>query len=285
LRLRSSVADEQSVFSRPAQVRPREDASRRRQIFSPHDKVFSASLGGLIVLAWISLVAWGLSPYGRFLSHEELGEVGANDGHVVVLFVAAWTLMTVAMMLPTSWPLLTLFNTITRQRDDRGRLLTLVIAGYLGVWMLFGLVVHAGDRVLHEVVENSAWMSSHAWLVGAATFLLTGAYQFTPLKYRCLEKCRSPFSFIAGTWHGVDARKEALLLGFRHGIFCVGCCWSLMLLMFVVGVGNLAWMLALGAIMSIEKNARWGRQLSAPLGAWLIASGVGVVFLSASPFQ
>jgi predicted metal-binding membrane protein len=248
------------------------------------DKVFSASLGGVIALAWISLIAWGLSPYGRFLGHDELGDVRLDDGYVVILFVGGWTLMTVAMMLPTSWPLLTLFNTITRQRDDHLRLIALVVAGYLGVWTLFGFLVHSGDRVLHHLVENSAWLTSHAWLIGAATFLIAGAYQFTPLKYRCLDKCRSPFAFIAGTWRGVDARKEAFWLGLRHGIFCIGCCWSLMLLMFAVGVGNLAWMLVLGAIMSIEKNARWGRRLSAPLGAWLLASGVGIVLLGASPF-
>jgi predicted metal-binding membrane protein len=279
------VADEQTVFSRPAQVRPRGGASRRRQTFTAHGKVFSVSLGGLIALAWISLFAWGLSPYGRFLSHEELGHVGLDDGYIVILFVAGWTLMTVAMMLPTSWPLLTLFNTITQQRHDRGRLIALVIAGYLGVWTLFGLLVHTGDRMLHEMVESSAWLSSRAWLIGAAIFFLAGAYQFTALKYRCLDKCRSPFAFIAETWHGVDARKEALRLGLRHGMFCLGCCWSLMLLMFAVGVGNLAWMLVLGAIMSIEKNARWGRRLSAPLGIWLIATGGGVVLLAASPFQ
>jgi predicted metal-binding membrane protein len=284
LRLRSSVANEQSVFSRPAQVRPREDASWRRQTLSAHDKVFSVSLGGLIALAWISLFAWGLSPYGRFLSHEEVGDVGLDGGYVVSLFVAGWALMTVAMMLPTSWPLLTLFNTITRQRDDHAKLVALVIAGYLGVWTLFGFLVHTGDRMLHEMVESSTWLSSRAWLIGAATFLLAGAFQFSPLKYRCLDKCRSPFAFIAETWHGADARKEALRLGIRHGIFCLGCCWALMLLMFAVGVGNLTWMLVLGVVMSIEKNARWGRRLSAPLGVWLIASGVGVVLLSASPF-
>ncbi len=279
------MADEQSVFSRPAHVRPREGASRRRQTLSAHDKVFSVSLGGLIALAWMSLFAWGLSPYGRFLSHEELGHVGLDDGYIVILFVAGWTLMTAAMMLPTSWPLLTLFNTITRQRDDRGSLIALVIAGYLGVWTLFGILVHTGDRMLHEMVESSAWLSSRAWLIGAAIFFLAGAYQFTALKYRCLDKCRSPFAFIAETWHGANARKEALQLGLRHGMFCLGCCWSLMLLMFAVGVGNLTWMLVLGAIMSIEKNARWGRRLSAPLGTLLIATGGGVVLLAASPFQ
>lgn len=279
------MAQEQSVFSRPAQVRPREEAASRKQALFARDKVFAMSLGGLVALAWFSLFAWGLSPYGRFLSHDELGHVGLDDGYVVILFVAGWTVMTVAMMLPTSWPLLTLFNTITRQRGDRGSLIAFVIAGYLGVWTLFGFLVHTGDRMLHEVVESSAWLSSRPWLIGASTFLLAGAYQFTPLKYRCLEKCRSPFAFIAGRWHGIDARMEALRLGLSHGMFCLGCCWSLMLLMFAVGVGNLAWMLILGAIMSIEKNARWGRRLSAPLGVWLIASGIGSVFLGASLFQ
>jgi predicted metal-binding membrane protein len=248
------------------------------------DKFFSVALGGLIALAWISLIAWGLSPYGRFLGHDELGDVRLDDGYVVILFVGGWTLMTVAMMLPTSWPLLTLFNTMTRRRDDHLRLIALVIAGYLGVWTLFGFLVHTGDRGLHHLVENSTWLTSRAWLIGAATFLIAGAYQFTPLKYRCLDKCRSPFAFIAGTWRGAHARKEAFRLGLRHGIFCIGCCWSLMLLMFAVGVGNLAWMLLLGAIMSIEKNAKWGRRLSAPLGAWLIAGGVGIVLLGPSPF-
>jgi predicted metal-binding membrane protein len=277
------VGVDQSVISRPAQGRPREDGPQTRS-FSAQAKVFSASFGGLILLAWIALFAWGLSPYARFLSHEELSDVAVGDGYVVGLFVAGWILMTVAMMLPTSWPLLTLFHAVTLRRDDRRSLIALLIAGYLGVWTLFGFIVHSGDRVLHEFVEKSVWLSSHEWLIGAATFLLAGAYQFAPLKYRCLDKCRSPFAFIAGSWHGTNPRKEALRLGLSHGIFCLGCCWSLMLLMFAVGVGNVAWMLLLGAIMAIEKNASWGRRLSAPLGIWLITSGVAIVVMGASPF-
>jgi predicted metal-binding membrane protein len=243
------------------------------------------SLGALIVLAWLSLVVWGLSPYGRFLSHEDLGDVSFGDGYWIVLFVVGWTLMTMAMMLPTSWPLLGLFSKITQRREDHAQLVALVIGGYLSVWMLFGVLVHIGDRFLHEAVEANVWLNSRAWVIGSATLLVAGAYQFTPLKYYCLEKCRSPFAFVTEHWHGRDARREALRLGLSHGIFCLGCCWSLMLLMFAVGVGNLAWMFLLGTLMSIEKNATWGRRLSAPLGVWLLASSLSVALVGTSLFQ
>src|SRR2546422_5962401 len=90
----------------------------------------------------------------------------------------------------------------------------------------------------------------------------------------CLDKCRSPMSFISGHWHGGNARAEAFGLGVSHGLFCVGCCWSLMLLMFAVGMGSLGWMLVLGATMAVEKNLSWGRRLSAPLGAVLLGGGL-----------
>ena len=93
------------------------------------------------------------------------------------------------------------------------------------------------------------------------------------LKYHCLDKCRSPFSFIAGHWSGGDEAVQAVRLGADHGLFCVGCCCSLMLLMFGVGAGNIGWMLVLGSVMALEKNMPWGRRLSKPLGVTLIVCG------------
>ena len=106
---------------------------------------------------------------------------------------------------------------------------------------------------------------------------LAGLYQFTALKHKCLEKCRSPLSFIMENWRGGRQEQEAFHLGVRHGVFCIGCCWSLMLLMFVVGVGSLAWMLALAALMAVEKNVPWGRRLSTPLGVLLVGLGIALV--------
>lgn len=249
-------------------------------------RIFTAVLLGLIVLAWVALFAWQQSPYGRFLDHEGLADIeiglDANAIGFATLFVSGWTLMTFAMMLPTSLPLIQMFQRMTRDRKNSLQLVSLLIGGYLAVWVGFGVAAHLGDWVLHQaVVKQLPWLDDRAWIIGAVILVGAGAYQFTPLKYHCLDKCRSPFSFIAEHWHGDRERFQSLALGAHHGLFCVGCCWTLMLLMFVVGVGNVGWMLALGAIMAVERNMPWGRKISSPLGVGLIAAGIGVVVFAA----
>jgi len=243
-------------------------------------RAFLGLMASLVGLAWCALWIWDRSPYGRFLSHQQLGEIDAATFLLPITFyLAGWTLMTVAMMLPTTLPLLEIFRRLTALRRDRSQLLALVIAGYLSVWIGFGIAAHGADWLLHEIVERSAWLESNAWFIGATTLLLAGAFQFSRLKYRCLDKCRAPLSFVTQYWRGRDERRNAFLLGINHGVFCVGCCWALMLLMFGVGVGNVAWMLALGAFMAAEKNLPWGRKLSAPLGAVLLCWG-GLILLN-----
>ena len=243
-------------------------------------RIFLGVMAGLIGLAWISLWMWKQSPYGRFLSHHENESVLGHDSNyalVVVLFAAGWTLMTIAMMLPTTLPLLGSFQRLVAARRDRVQLLALVIGGYLLVWLAFGIVAHAFDLALHRGLDRNAWMLSNTWVFGAGPLLLAGAFQFTRLKYRCLDKCRTPVSFVVQHWHGGEPRAQALRLGIHHGAFCVGCCWALMLLMFAVGTGNLGWMLLLGGVMAIEKNAPWGRKFSAPLGVALLVWGSLIV--------
>ena len=239
-------------------------------------------MGALIALAWLTLWAWGQSPYARFLSHHHLDEV-RGSGSLMLVFIAGWTLMIVAMMLPTSLPLVTSFHTITGRRTDQGQLVTLLLVGYLGIWALFGVIIYAGDWILHRAVEHDTWLQTNAWVLGTATVTLAGLYQFTPLKYHCLEKCRSPLSFIMEYWHGCHDKVQAFRLGLHHGLFCLGCCWSLMLVMFAVGVGNVGWMLALATVMAIEKNMPWGRRLSAPLGVLLLGWGLALLFMSTGP--
>jgi len=233
-------------------------------------------MGGLIVLAWLTLWLWGQSPYGRFLNHDELNRVDLGNSLVALVIVAGWILMLVAMMLPTSLPLLVLFHRLTRQRRDQTLLVCLLLVGYLSMWTAFGMAVHLGDALLHAAVQRSAWLEANAWAIGTGILLLAGLYQFTPLKYACLDKCRSPLSFITEHWRGSHERVHAFWLGLHHGLFCIGCCWSLMLLMFAVGVGNLGWMLLLGVCMALEKNLPWGRRLSAPLGVVLLCWGLAL---------
>jgi predicted metal-binding membrane protein len=186
--------------------------------------------------------------------------------------------MITAMMLPTTLPLIALFHRFAAQRPDRVRLVLLLIAGYLGIWSLFGAFVHLADYGFHLIVQQIAWLESNHKMIGAAIIAFAGIYQFTPLKYKCLDKCRSPMSFIVEHWRGSGQARQALLLGVHHGIFCIGCCWALMLLMFAVGTGSVASMLVLGGIMAVEKNAPWGRRLSMPLGVFLIGLAIVLGF-------
>jgi predicted metal-binding membrane protein len=249
---------------------------------------FRLLMAGLTAAAWLALWLWSASPYGRYLDHGRWTDVGVlaalcrvvPDGDIVVpaLFHSAgWVLMIAAMMLPTTLPILERFRRMTAERPDGRGLLTLVVTGYLVAWLGFGLVAHAADWGVHSAGERLPWLALNGWVVGATILAIAGLFQFSSLKYRCLEKCHTPLGFIIARWHGTHPAREALRLGFDHGLFCVGCCWALMLLMFVVGTGSVGWMLALAAVMAAEKNLPGGKRLRTPLGVGLLAWAAGIV--------
>jgi predicted metal-binding membrane protein len=253
-----------------------------------HRRVFPLVFASLVALAWVSLWAWTRSPYGRYLDHgdwtssEPVASLcRALPGGAVWLpalfYAAAWTLMILAMMLPTTLSLFNAFERVVSGRPDRARLLALVALGYVAVWSAFGLLAHALHGLLLNGVAHVPALAWRGWLIGAATLALAGAFQFSALKTRCLDRCRTPLSFVISHWRGRAPQRQAFALGGRHGLFCVGCCWALMLLMFVVGAGSLGWMLALAAAMAVEKNAAWGRRLTAPLGAVLLGGAALIV--------
>ncbi len=246
-------------------------------------------MGLLVTLAWLTLWLWEQSPYGRYLEHGSWTEVGRPgsgthdhfDGSVVsqtLLYVGGWVLMTAAMMLPTTIPLLDIFRRLTRRRRDTRRLVSLVTAGYLSIWLLFGVVAHLMDWFVSQVVRQSEWLGLNGWVLGSIVLGIAGVFQFTDLKYRCLDQCRAPLSFVLRHWRGGKAQRQALAIGIHHGIYCVGCCWALMLLMFIVGTGSVGWMLLLGAVMAAEKNLPGGRLLGKPLGGALIGGAVIIAF-------
>ena len=249
---------------------------------------FLWTMGGLIALAWLALAIWARSPYGRFLDHGGWSDAGfaaricegIPAGGVVVpalVHVSGWALMLTAMMLPTTFPLLEIFRRVTAGRADQRALISLLIVGYLAAWGLFGLASHLLDSGLHALARQSAWLAVHAWVLGFAVLAIAGLFQFSALKYRCLDQCRTPLSFVIAHWRGKAESRQALLLGLRHGFFCVGCCWAIMLVMFVVGAGSVGWMLVLGAVMAVEKNMPWGRKLTTPLGVALLATAGAIL--------
>ena len=244
--------------------------------------VLAALLGALALAGWITLWWWSASPYAGYLGHAGWSDASAfaalcravPQGAILIpalLHASGWVLMLAAMMLPTTYPLLAMFARIAAARPDGSRLMLLVVSGFLAVWFAFGLVAHAVDAALGAIASRSAWLAIHGGIVGAGVLAAAGLFQFSALKYRCLEECHAPFGFVSSRWHGRSPAREAIRLGVDHGLFCVGCCWALMLLMFVVGMGSVGWMLALAVVMAAEKNLPWGRRLRTPLGAGLLA--------------
>jgi predicted metal-binding membrane protein len=237
-----------------------------------------AILGGLLaalaVVAWVALWVWERSPNGHYLHHA--GEGGPLPLEAA-LFTGGWILMIVAMMLPSSVPLVMTFAALVGRRRQPGMLVALLLAGYLLVWGAFGLTAWLADRGVHAAVDALPWLAEHPQLIIGTTLLAAGLWQFSPLRDRCLEACRSPLGFVLNRWRGTSERREAMMMGIAHGAFCVGCCWSLMLVMFGVGVGSVAAMLTLGGVTAIEKNLPWGRRLTRPLGVALVIAAVYAV--------
>jgi predicted metal-binding membrane protein len=258
-----------------------------------HSGRFLPLMGALTAAAWLALWVWGQSPYSRYLDHGSWAEIGVAgsvcrvmpggpDALTGSLVVGGWVLMLCAMMLPTTLPLLDIFRRLTARRSDRRGLTGFVVIGYLAVWGAFGLAAHLADWGVVIAVRRSEWLVANAWVIGAAILAIAGVYQFTELKYRCLDKCRAPLGFVIAHWRGTGEKSQAFLLGVRHGVFCVGCCWCLMLLMFVIGSANIGWMLELGAVMAAEKNLPAGRRLAAPIGAAMLVAAVWVALAGAT---
>ncbi|HEY6780637.1 MAG TPA: DUF2182 domain-containing protein [Thermoleophilaceae bacterium] len=224
-----------------------------------------------IAVAWAVSIAAEASGVGAHLHHDALLAHGAPPLIGVLGFLIAWQLMIAAMMLPSSLPLVGMFAAATAALPDRRRTLAAFLGSYAVVWLAFGALAFAGDAGLHALVNSSAWLREHDWAIGPSALLLAGAFQFSSLKDACLKACRHPASFLHR--HYRRGTGGAFALGLRHGAFCVGCCWALMLVMFAAGVASLIWMALLTALMVHEKTRPAGARTVPITGAVLLALG------------
>lgn len=192
-----------------------------------------------------------------------------NLAQLLSLFVM-WALMMAAMMLPGAAPAVQVFDRLvaTRRREHRSCAgPSWFVAGYLGVWCLFSLAATVAQATLHATMAMSASMVLTHPLPGAALLAAAGAYQLSALKGRCLSNCRTPLEFLMLHWR--EGRAGALVMGAQHGTWCVGCCWLLMTVLFVVGVMDLAWIGALTLLVIAEKTLAQGRRV-AHVAGWLL---------------
>lgn len=182
-----------------------------------------------------------------------------------------WALMMVAMMLPSALPMVLLHAKLAQRTAT-----TLLFAlAYVTVWTGMSLIAAVAQQglVAVRIVEGDGLVIGNP-LLGGALLVAAGLYQLTPLKRRCLERCRSPLSFLMRGWR--PDIPSAIRLGLRHGLYCLGCCWLLMALLFVGGVMNLAWVALLAAIVLAEKIASQGRLVAAGVGSAALIAGLGL---------
>jgi predicted metal-binding membrane protein len=217
-----------------------------------------APVAGAIAVAWALAVGAEISGRGAQLHHDALIEGRLPYPVALVLFLLAWQAMIAAMMVPSTLPLVRLFVVAAAGQRRPRAAVAAFLGGYALVWTMFGYLAFVGDTVVHATVDATPWLRQHAWLIAGGTLALAGAFQFSALKDRCLEVCRHPGVFLLR--HYERGLPAAFRLGRRHGLFCVGCCWALMLVMFAAGVANLWWMAGLTALMVYEKTGTGGRR-------------------------
>jgi predicted metal-binding membrane protein len=222
-----------------------------------------------IAFAWaLAIIAQAVGG-ARSLHHDALIHSTLPYGVALLIFLVAWQAMTAAMMLPSSLPLVRLFAVAAAGQPRPRAAMVAFLGGYALVWTGFAWVAFSGDVGIHAAVDNWPWLSAHPWLIGGGVLALAGAFQFSNLKDACLRECRHPASYLMS--HYERGIGGAFRLGRGHGLYCLGCCWALMLLMFAAGVAALWWMGALTALMVYEKTARGGRDVVPYAGVALLA--------------
>jgi predicted metal-binding membrane protein len=222
----------------------------------------------------MAALAWAVT----VIQARGMGVGPGTMGLSLAAFLALWVVMMTAMMFPSVAPMVVVWVRSVSARPTRGARVTGVaefLCGYLVAWAAFGLLAYGVLIAVDRLVDGSP--TTAKW-VGAGIFLLAGVYQLTPLKGACLRHCRSP---IGSLFHYASFKGPArdLRVGTHHGLYCVGCCWGLMIVLVAVGTMNIAVMAALAAVILIEKIWRYGRPFATAVGVTLIVLAVSALFV------
>ena len=234
----------------------------------------------IAALVLVSGVAWVFTV--RHMGHMGLGMMthGMTMGMPFSLsnaglYIMLWGMMMIAMMFPSVAPMAVLFSTISRRKREEAAPYApawIFVAGYTLLWTLTGGIAYAGDLAIQSLPQTFPILQTYGTLIGGGVLVIAGVYQLTPLKYLCLTQCRSPFGFLVQHWQ--EGRLGAFRMGFHHGAYCLGCCWSLMAVMFVMGTMNLVWMGILALVIFVEKIVPHGAALGKGVGIVLMVLGL-----------
>ena len=242
-----------------------------------HDRiVVLASVLGIAGVAWAYLfwAAAHMPGMDAAMPHAATAAMDAGEAAFLARFLM-WCVMMVGMMLPSAAPMILMYATIVRRNRERGTVLPaayVFMAGYVIVWTGFSLAAAGAQTGLDRLALLSPMMVSASAPLSTAILVAAGIYQWLPIKDSCLRKCRSPLQFLTMRWR--PDRGGALRMGLEHGAVCVGCCWALMLLLFVGGIMNLLWVAAIAGVVLVEKLLPAGRISARLAGVGLVGAGV-----------
>lgn len=231
-------------------------------------------LGSLLVLA---AAAWGLLIWQAAVMDEEMS---LTMGVSAPLWVALWIAMMVAIMFPTAAPMIMMFARVHAKRQERGQTFVptwIFASSYLIVWAVAGAVAYTVAVGGDALADESMWVMDNAPRIGGGLLIAAGVYQLSPLKYVCLNKCRSPISFILNSWR--DGYGGSFRMGLEHGVYCLGCCWLLFLILFPLGMMNIGVLALITLLIFAEKSTPIGRQVAMLAAVALIVYGAVVVFV------
>jgi predicted metal-binding membrane protein len=238
----------------------------------------AGGLGTLVGLSWLYLVHMNTGmTQGHGMQSMAMPAMSPNLSAQFIAAFVMWSVMMVAMMLPSALPAVTMFGDLARRRAAQTGTAAppgLFVLGYVMAWTGYSVAAAAGQIALARSALLTPMLQSASVALSAVILLTAGAFQFTSFKDACLSKCRTPLAFFLAEWR--DGKTGALRLGFKHGSYCVGCCWALMAVMFVVGAMNLLWMAVLALFVLAEKTApaRWHvREIS---GSALVLWGIAI---------
>jgi predicted metal-binding membrane protein len=221
---------------------------------------------------------FSLLPGGSFLDGLCRADFArATSGAGFALIFLMWCAMVLAMMMPTAGPMVMTYAQIADTAERKGDPVAsplMLVGGYVAMWLGFALAATVLQVLLVHAAQLDPALTVAGGLLSAAVFLAAGAYQFSALKHACLTRCQRPFPFFFANW--TPRPGGVFRLGLRQGLYCVGCCWVMMLVMFAVGVMNVAWMAVLGIVMAIEKTGT-GLRFTRMVGAVLVTIGVVVL--------
>lgn len=238
------------------------------QTYSFQRNLIFGLLLALAAAAWAALVWRGTgADMGMAMQSPTMGMRAP-------LFLTIWVVMMVAMMFPTAAPMIMAFHKIQAGKRQRGEAFIstwIFVVAYLLVWGLSGVAAYAGALAAEAVAARAALSPATAGRIGGALLIAAGLYQLTPLKDLCLSKCRTPITFIMTSWR--DGAAGALRMGILHGAYCLGCCWLLFVILFPLGIMNIAAMAAVTLVILAEKTLPWGRAAARAVAAALIAYG------------